>query len=372
MGEQEQLAVRNADVVFQMNHGGEALMGELKALIGLNRLRFGVDETWRTDARGLPAGIALLFTQRVAENYCYIAEVDGAVARVYLTSYGTANVEAYGRDVGAAEAALEAAKGWLPKAEPDEEQVRVTFWTYGAHGPASIERPVDADTWENVMENYSASVRELLGRMMSSAFRPGNGGQLVLWSGPAGTGKTNALRALAQQWRDWCSIHYIVDPEHFFGTHADYLMEVLINGEGEKVDEDGTPRPEKWRLLVLEDSGELLSKDASERVGKALARLLNTVDGLIGQGLRVMVLVTTNEPVGELHEAISRKGRAAMQIDFTKLNVAEARRWRDAHDLEDTSQMPATLADLYAELNGFDDSQLSQNGHRSVGFATTP
>ena len=50
----------------------------------------------------------------------------------------------------------------------------------------------------------------------------------MLWHGEAGTGKTFALRALAWQWRHWCDLHYIVDPDSFFGEHADYLMSVLL------------------------------------------------------------------------------------------------------------------------------------------------
>ena len=53
---------------------------------------------------------------------------------------------------------------------------------------------------------------------------------------------------------------------------------------------DEAPEAEKpWRLLVLEDTGALLSADARERAGQGLSRFLNVVDGLIGQGLRVLV-----------------------------------------------------------------------------------
>jgi hypothetical protein len=47
----------------------------------------------------------------------------------------------------------------------------------------------------------------------------------------AGTGKTFGLRALAWEWREWCDFHYIVDPDTFFGQHADYLMSVLLQPE---------------------------------------------------------------------------------------------------------------------------------------------
>ena len=48
--------------------------------------------------------------------------------------------------------------------------------------------------------------------------------------------------------------------------------------------------------------------DAKERTGQALSRFLNVVDGLIGQGLRLLVLVTSNEELGKLHPAVSRPG----------------------------------------------------------------
>ena len=49
-----------------------------------------------------------------------------------------------------------------------------------------------------------------------------------------------------------------MDPETLFGSQADYLLEVAM-------DEPDTLSPERnemWRLLVLEDTGELLTPDA--------------------------------------------------------------------------------------------------------------
>jgi hypothetical protein len=54
------------------------------------------------------------------------------------------------------------------------------------------------------------------------------------------------------------------------------------------------------------------------------AGFLNVVDGLIGQGLRVLVLVTTNEELKSLHPAVARPGRAAANIEFHALSRHEA------------------------------------------------
>lgn len=45
------------------------------------------------------------------------------------------------------------------------------------------------------------------------------------------------------------------------------------------------------------DDGELLAADARAVAGQALSRLLNVTDGLFGEGLRTLVVVTTTEPL---------------------------------------------------------------------------
>src|SRR5206468_2489690 len=79
-------------------------------------------------------------------------------------------------------------------------------------------------------------------------------GRLLLWHGAPGTGKTSAVKALAWEWREWCEGHCVVDPESLLGGMPTYLMHVL-DGLAEEI-EDGD---EKWRLLLLEGTGELLA-----------------------------------------------------------------------------------------------------------------
>ncbi len=99
------------------------------------------------------------------------------------------------------------------------------------------------------------------------------------------------------------------------------MLDVLLDDD----DESG------WRLLIVEDTGELLTRDAMHVTGQRLSRLLNLVDGLIGQGLRLLVLVTTNEPLPSLHPAVSRPGRCAAQIEFTPFAPEEADAWLERH-----------------------------------------
>jgi hypothetical protein len=279
----------------------------------------------------------------------------------------------------------------FPTPDPvSTHEVTVTFWTYSPHGPTPSWRSIAVPEWHEIAPNYTAATRAALDGLMQG-FRPAHGGQLVLWHGEAGTGKTFALRALAWEWRHWCSLHYVVDPDTFFGQHADYLMNVLmqpgpegihtvssrgwtpyggeyteveIMGQLQPVEEgNGGAAKKGWRLLVLEDTGELLTPDAKTVIGQGLSRFLNVVDGLIGQGLRILVLVTTNEEIKKLHPAVARPGRCAANVSFMPLAGEEATEWLADRGAQATVSGPTTIASLYALAD-----DLGPDAKPSVGF----
>jgi ATP-dependent 26S proteasome regulatory subunit len=121
-----------------------------------------------------------------------------------------------------------------------------------------------------------------------------------------------------------------------------------------------------WRLIIMEDTGELLTADAKQRAGQGLSRLLNVVDGLLGESSQAIFLVTTNEDLHSIHPAIARPGRCAQIIEFGALTTDEANEWLAAHDASQRVSTPATLAELFALRDGID---VSAARRRPVGFA---
>ncbi len=126
--------------------------------------------------------------------------------------------------------------------------------------------------------------------------------------------------------------------------------------------------PERWRLLVLEDAGELLGAAAPAEVGRGFARLLNIADGLLGQGSRALILVTTNEQLGKLHPAALRPGRAMATVEFGPLGPSEATAWLRERGLEREIESPATIAELHAMLAGTPALAGPVAKHVTVGF----
>ena len=117
----------------------------------------------------------------------------------------------------------------LPATQATERrEIPVHFWSCGVHGANSISRTIAVPTFEDIGGNYPRSVRGRLGELLGPGFRPAEGGQLILWHGAPGTGKTYALRALGWEWRSWCGLHYVVDPEVLFGQRADYMLDVVL------------------------------------------------------------------------------------------------------------------------------------------------
>ena len=227
---------------------------------------------------------------------------------------------------------------------PEEDSVEIGFWNLTQHGPRRRSRQIEAATWPEIRGNYTARAARAIDSLVgiTPETLPG---RLILLYGPPGTGKTTALRALAREWRQWCQLDFVLDPERLFAEPS-YLTEVVVGRD----DDD----ERRWRLLLLEDCDELIRSDAKQSTGQALSRLLNLTDGILGQGRHVLVAITTNEDIGRLHPAVIRPGRCLARIEVGMLGYAEASAWLEkagvsaAGSVAGSAPATATLAQLFA------------------------
>ena len=332
---------------------------ELVKLTMDSKFKFSILETWTYSNSSISDDIpGTIFSESCSKKdkkRSLITKTDNTISWIKISS-ASVWVQAYSWSLTKAEEYIaEIKEVYKPFMAEEANKISVNFWNLTNNGPESRDRVIVAPAWENIQNNYGKEIRQKLATMMTD-FKPTHGGQIILWHGAPGTGKTYALRALCRAWKSWASAEYILDPEHLFGDSAQYLASMLFTGGESYYDENlgdfvEAQDEEKWKLLILEDTGELVSQNAKERSGQGLSRLLNLADGFIGQGLKVIVIITTNEEVGKLHPAVSRPGRTAGIVAFKPLTVDEANVWllqNGKDNGEVTKDTP--LADLYAKL----------------------
>lgn len=194
---------------------------------------------------------------------------------------------------------------------------------------------LELPTWDEIDRNYPKAIRSHLAEIMALR-RPRDLGRLILWHGAPGTGKTTAIRALIREWADWCSPHLIADADRLF-QHPHYLNQVAAH------DSPGDD-PDRCKLVVAEDADQYLRGSTAGTDG-SLGRLLNLTDGVLGRGSRLLVLLTTNEPIDRLHPALTRPGRCLAQLEFPAFPVHEAGEWDPR--LSGMTE-PPTLAEMFA------------------------
>ena len=338
---------------------------------GLERaLRFHTSDGWSTDCRDLEEFVRLvngdvLLDSHKAEAEFVVLDLPQSVLVVELNERSatmpSAFVQVYAGSRQAARLEMARVKELIPLAdEPSSDEISVGFWYLTNRGPRKDVRRLSAPAWAEGARNYPTLTRRLLEPLIADLPAVLSGGRLILWHGAPGTGKTSALRTLARESAKDILLEYVLDPDTFFGNETGYFVSVLFNDEDEV--EEG-----KTRLLVLEDCDELLAADAKRQGGQGLARLLNLVDGLIGQGLRIGVLITTNDMLSGFHPAVSRPGRCGAAISFDAFDQEEADQWLAREGVAAQGRDKTSLAELLAIRDG----RSLPLPRASIGFVTS-
>jgi hypothetical protein len=228
-----------------------------------------------------------------------------------------------------------------------------TLWSFPERRPEQRSHQVQQVHWDEVRANYPARTSSQIDWLVGLKTPEESLGRLLLWHGPAGTGKTTAATGLMTAWQPWCDLHVISDPEQFFQDPS-YLLAVAKDGRASDIHEPMRTMDEdvlrRSKLIVCEDADEYLRSDAKQRSGPALGRLLNLTDGMLGRGSGVFVLLTTNDDVARLHPAIRRPGRCLAEVAFPPMSPSEAAVWCPDGVRPPTSD--TTLAELFALKDG--------------------
>lgn len=174
---------------------------------------------------------------------------------------------------------------------------------------------------------------------------------VFIFNGDAGSGKTSLIKYLSCECRDK---HFIFIPNNvaYCLSNPD-MLPILINNPN--------------CILILEDAEEIVLNKNGER-SSGLATLLNIADGILGDCLKIKIIVTFNnlDSYKNIDKALLRKGRLLGQYNINELSLEKTKKlMRKLYDIDVEKSM--TLANIFNYKNDINKDVIEEKTNR-IGF----
>ena len=176
--------------------------------------------------------------------------------------------------------------------------------------------------------NYGKNFESVSEKMIKSLHENSSG--LYMLHGRPGTGKTTHIRYLASVLKK----DVIFFPTSFVDEITNPSILSLLKKKQDCV-------------MILEDAEKALTKRSLSDQPSLVSTLLNMTDGILGDILKLNVIVTYNCDRQDIDEALLRKGRLKAEYSFQGLKQEDAKKLIKKLDIDIKPEDNMTLADIY-------------------------
>jgi hypothetical protein len=176
--------------------------------------------------------------------------------------------------------------------------------------------------------NYGDEFEKINKKIIESLHENHSG--LYMFHGIPGTGKTTYIRYLASVLKK----DVIFFPTSFIDEITNPAILNLL-------------RKKQDCILILEDAEKALTKRHLSDQPSLVSTLLNMTDGILGDILKLNVIVTYNCDRQDIDDALLRKGRLKAEYSFMGLSEKNAARLIKKLDLDIKAEDNMTLADIF-------------------------
>ena len=213
-----------------------------------------------------------------------------------------------------------------------------------------------------IKENYTPDVIENIEYVISSFSKENPVGRIAILNGPPGTGKTHLIRSILPKIDN---IFLIIPSNLINELDKPEFLPLLIRLKNDY---------SKPIILVIEDGDTCLVPRGNDNIS-SVASLLNLSDGILGSLINIKMIISTNQSIKKMDDAILRPGRLCKNIyvgplPYDLANKVYHRLMNDTSISLDSTQSFYTLAEIYAIINQKDMPEVSipQPPKRKIGF----
>ena len=153
---------------------------------------------------------------------------------------------------------------------------------------------------------------------------------VVLLHGDAGTGKTTYLKYLATQ----VGKKFVLISQELSGrlSSPDFISFMIEH---------------KGSVLVFEDAEKVITDRSTSTESNSVSALLNIADGILSDLLNIQIICTFNTKLGNVDQALLRKGRIIARYEFNALSAEKSNALLKQLGADYTTDKPMVLADVF-------------------------